>query len=462
MLRETGMSPLKKNKSSREILDSVLDLCADCDTCRTLMDEDCAFFPELYRLWDQEKEDGRPISDDQVRQLVELCTLCGLCPCPRIPIEVMEAKARYIEEEGLPLSTRMLTDVPRMARLCGTFPKLVNMLQNNEVLGAYFRKVLRLHPERELPKFAAESFFQWAETKGLTQTRAGESAVVYFAGCTAGYLFPEIGQSLVTILEKNGIQIHVPGQKCCGMPHLVEGDRNKTLACAQDNLELLLEAAEAESDILCSCPTCGFFFKELLKERAVYSEAYQDSVNSGADELKVPESLRGDRNHKVLKKSMYKEILKDDGYFSSIDPMERIEMASQTFDAGEYLLQLHRKGKLNTDFGTRTENMVYFAPCHQREQRVGRPYLDLMKLIPQLSIELVGDSECCGMGGNFGYKAQFHATSLELGQPLLEKIKSRNPQAIVTDCMSCRLQFNHALSIPVFHPLQVLARGYEG
>lgn len=454
------MASSEKNKTPRNILDSVVELCADCDTCRTLMDEDCAFFPELYRLWDQEKEHGVPIRDDQLRDLVELCTLCGLCPCPRIPIEVMEAKARFIEQEGLPLPTRMLTDVPRMARLCGMFPKLINALQDNHVSGSLIRKALRLHPERSLPNFTEESFFQWAEARGLTQPRDGENTIGYFAGCTAGYLFPEIGRSLVAVLERNRVNVYVPSQQCCGMPHLVEGDRKKTLECAQSNLQQLLESIDSDKEIICSCPTCGFFFKELLKERAVYSEAYQKSVNAGADELKVPESLRGNRTHKVLKKSMYKEILKDDGYFSSIDPMERIELAAQTFDAGEYLLQLHQQGKLNTNFEPIIESMVYFAPCHQREQRVGRPYFDLLNLIPNLDIKLVGDSECCGMGGNFGYKADFHKTSLDLGQPLLEKIKRHNPQVIVTDCMSCRLQFSHSLNTPVFHPLEILAKAY--
>jgi Fe-S oxidoreductase len=93
---------------------------------------------------------------------------------------------------------------------------------------------------------------------------------------------------------------------------------------------------------------------------------------------------------------------------------------------------------------------VYFAPCHQREQNTGRPYLDLLALIPDLAVEPVGDSDCCGMGGNFGFKAGFHETSLDLGRPLMEKIRNLAPQAIVTDCMSCRLQFSHALPYPVF------------
>jgi glycerol-3-phosphate dehydrogenase subunit C len=106
--------------------------------------------------------------------------------------------------------------------------------------------------------------------------------------------------------------------------------------------------------------------------------------------------------------------------------------------------------------------MAYFAPCHQREQKMGRPYLDLLALIPGLTVELVGDTECCGMGGNFGFKADFHEQSLAVGRPLMAKIRKRDPQAIITDCMSCRLQFGHSLPYPVFHPLEILVRAYRG
>lgn len=460
-------APVKRNdemrnedKTPQKIIRDVIELCADCDTCRTLMEEDCPFFPELYRLWDREKERGIPIAAADLRGLVELCTLCGLCPCPRVPVDVMEAKSRYIEQEGLPLATRLLTDVPRMARLCGTFPKLANMLRSNKAVAHLLCKATCIHPERQLPSFPERNFFQWAEKKGLTVRREGGRSAAYFAGCTAGYLFPQVGRATVEVLERNGVTVHVPPQQCCGMPHLVEGDRTATLERARSNLDQLLASVRAGNDLVCSCPTCGYFIKVLLRERAFYSEEYQRSVNAGDDELKVPDPAHGGRKHKVLKKSMYKDILKDDGYFSAIDPMARIGLAEHLCDAGEYLARLHAEGRLDTRFSPIYERMVYFAPCHQREQKIGSPYHDLLALIPGLTIEPVGGMDCCGMGGNFGFKADFHEKSLAVGRPLMEKIRAKAPGAIITDCMSCRLQFRHELPYPVFHPIEILARAY--
>lgn len=453
----------QNEKTPQQILREVMHLCADCDTCRTMMEEDCAFFLELYKLWDQEHEEGVPITEEQLRYLTELCTLCGLCPCPKVPMDVMEAKSRYIEREGMPLATRLLNDVPRMARLCGTFPELVKTLQSNKIIGPLLRKAISIHPDRELPSFPKENFFRWAKSRGLDQQRAGSHQVAYFAGCTAGYLFPAIGRSVVEILEHNGATVFVPSQQCCGMPFLVEGDRKRTLELAEANMEKLLETYDAGNDLIYSCPTCGFFLKKVLKDRAYYSETFQKSVNAGDDEFKVPAPEKGEGQFWHLKKNMYHHLLKDDGYFSSIDPMARIELADHLFDFGVYLKRLLDAGKLATDFAPIPERMAYFAPCHLREQKMGRPYLDLLKLIPELDIESVDSNyDCCGMGGVFGFKEHFHQKSLDLGEPLMKKIRAHNPQAIVTDCMSCRLQFNHCLPYPVYHPVEVLARAYAG
>ncbi len=65
------------------------------------------------------------------------------------------------------------------------------------------------------------------------------------------------------------------------------------------------------------------------------------------------------------------------------------------------------------------------------------------------------------MGGNFGFKASFHEASLEIGRPVFDSITQLAPDAIVTDCISCRLQFAHTLDYPVVHPVEILARAYE-
>ena len=154
--------------------------------------------------------------------------------------------------------------------------------------------------------------------------------------------------------------------------------------------------------------------------------------------------------------------MKDDGYFSSIDPLQRIKVAENTHDLGEYLLHLHRIGELQTRFGDLDGRGLYYPPCHQREQEIGMPYLELLALVPGMRTESLQDTfYCCGMAGIMGYKRDFHTASLHIGSRLIAKIKEINPDKLITDCLSCRLQFLQTTSYDVLHPVEILSEAYQ-
>jgi glycerol-3-phosphate dehydrogenase subunit C len=60
------------------------------------------------------------------------------------------------------------------------------------------------------------------------------------------------------------------------------------------------------------------------------------------------------------------------------------------------------------------------------------------------------------MGGIMGFKQEFHDTSIHLGDRLMNKINDLKPERLVTDCLSCRLQFNQLLPYKVYHPIEIL------
>lgn len=443
--------------TGRAAMRAAVELCADCTSCMDLMEQECRFFAELFPLgWIPGRE---PLSEETVRRLAGLCTYCGLCPCPEVPAWLTAGKGTYVREEGLPFSARLLADVPRLARICGTFPRVYEALQGAQPLRPVIRKIGNIHPDRRLPRFARESFFAWAARTGRTERGTDGPQVAYFAGCTVGYLYPEVGRAVVSVLERNGTAVYVPRQQCCGMPFLVEGDVGHAVERARFNVESLLDARRSGDELVSSCPTCGFMLSVLLRERAYYSDEYQRSVNAGDDEILVPNPAECG-THTALSKATYANVLRDDGCFASIPPLERIEVAENMLDAGAYLARLLTDGRLDTAFAPISERLAYFPPCHQRDQTKARPYVELLRRIPGLTVEVVGENNCCGMGGNAGFKSDVHAASLEVGRPLFESIRKLAPDAIVTDCLSCRLQFNQALSFPVFHPMEVLARAY--
>jgi glycerol-3-phosphate dehydrogenase subunit C len=488
---------------AEHLIRRVIDACTDCDCCRYTMDTNCLFFPEIYRLWDREKETGERITPGDLRRLADLCNYCALCPCPDIREDIITAKTLFIDRDGLAPGIRTLEDVERVGKLCGAAPRLSNLLLQGRITGPLIKKAARINAKRKLPVFPPESFGAWARRRKLHQKpRANPKRMVaYFAGCTAQYLFPDVAEAAVEVLERNRIAVFFPEQHCCGMPSMLEGDRELTLRFAERTVSLLAGLVDEGYDVVCSCPTCGYMLKNALPEFAYYSQAYQDFI--GGDErnmiipnkmpaqtantgqcgipaqyqatfgghhvasktVEVAEAAGGSTRKvalRVLDKSIYGKILKDDGYFSSIDPLKRIRVAENTHDLGEYLLGLHRHGELDTRLGPNHGRKAYYPPCHLREQEIGQPYLELMAMIPDVDMEAIQSTAyCCGIAGIMGFKRDFHKASIQMGSWLMAKIKRIDPDHLVTDCLSCRLQFNQMSDYPVQHPIEVLNAAYQ-
>ena len=460
---------MKANHSPEARTHAVIDACTDCDVCRYLMPSECLLFDDLYRLHDRAENGGTPISALDLRGLVDRCTYCGLCACRDIRADIIDAKTGFVAREGLPFGVRLMTRLEALVRIGGRLPRLTNAVSSNRALAGLMKRLVGVHAERALPALPPASFPEWAHRVGIDRKPPVEASpkAAYFAGCTGRHLFPAVPRAVVEILQRFGVSVYYPEQHCCGMPTFAEGDRQQTLSWVRRTIDQLSALVDEGFAIVCSCPTCGYMLKTVIRERADYAEARQRQLGGDDRFLFVPdESLPargGKRPLKKLLKSMYGKLLRDDGYFAAIDPVRRVKVAESTFDAGEYLLGHIQEGAWSPELTGCSGRVVYFVPCHQREQRIGRPYLELLQGISGLAMDVVdGPYDCCGMGGNMGFKKGFHEASLRLAAPVLGKIRDLNPEGIVTDCLSCRLQFRHALPYPVYHPMEILMVAFGG
>ncbi len=454
------------NKDPEKLVRKFLEDCADCDICRYLMeDTSCLVFAELYKLYDREADRCGKTTDEELKHLIELCNFCGLCPCPNIRSDIMKAKHAFVSRDGLKPSIRLLEDVARVARVCGAYPRLTNRLLQSKGSGELVKKLAGIHPQRKVPEFPQESFPVWAKQQGLDVMRAkGERKVAFFAGCTGQYLFPQVPRAAVEVLRQNGIEVYYPEQKCCGMPSLLEGDRDLTFEFVKFNVEHLIAAVEAGYDIVCSCPTCGYMLKHVMTEGAANSpEGGRHIGRPRATPVQADAGRHEDAGASSASKKPIEGLLKDEGYFAAISARQRIDIADHTYDLGEYLLNLHRAGALDTRFGPIVARLAYYPPCHMREQKIGKPYAELLRMIPEISLETIeGAFFCCGIAGIMGFKRDFHEASTDMGRRLMEKIATIDPERLVGDCLSCRIQFNQLVPYRVCHPIEILQESYAG
>lgn len=465
----------------------VMTRCADCALCRDMLaDAPCQYFPRLFALNDRARKSGAKPSSQELKDLIGLCNACGQCPCPSVQVQIRQAKDAFVSRDGLPLSVRLVEDVQLVGRLCGALPQVTNFLLNAKPVAKYLKQALGVHPDRKLPSFPTDQLDSWVKAKGLDQMRGGPGRkVAYFVGCTARYMFPEVAKSAVAVLEANGLSVHIPEQKCCGMPTYLEGDRDFTFRLVETNLPVLKRCIEAGYDIVTACPTCSFALKSVLARGAQYSSVWRSHVAAMAELVNgetgdVCDQLAAEAKSHTGRVNTASEVFRtrwlvdqivgrrysgeghDDGYFAALDAELRILVASHTWELGEYLRDMRRDGQLKPAGMLAQEELAYFPPCHLREQAIGHPWAELLAEAHAAQIETVGEaSDCCGLGGVMGFKADFHDVSLAMGCGLKEKMRAKAPDRIVTECLGCRLQFTQMLDYPVSHPVELLAKAYR-
>jgi glycerol-3-phosphate dehydrogenase subunit C len=379
----------------------------------------------------------------------------------------LNSKIDYVNRHGLAFGLRVLEKVEGIGEVGGAFPRLGNYLLQNRTVRTWLDMAAGIHRERRIPLFPKKRFTTWLRARPAEHRSSQniKGKVVYFAGCTARYFFPEVAAAAVQVLERNGLEVMFPEEHCCGMPALLEGDLQQAGAYAKKNMAPLAEAVEAGYDIVCSCPTCGYMLKKIWRlgaGRALWREELEKNdttfttVHKGhglIGELSENYSLR-------IRSSLLKRILQDEGAFSSLDPRRRLRISENTYDLGEYLLTMHRRGLLDTALNPVRIKAAYYPPCHLREQGSGLPYQTLLRLIPGLALETLSGDTCCGSGGLMGLKKEFHPWSIRIGSRLMLRTRNLNPDIVATDCLSCRMQFHQLTPFEVVHPIQIMQEAY--
>jgi FAD/FMN-containing dehydrogenase/Fe-S oxidoreductase len=370
----------------------------------------------LIRHLLQPDTDSRLLSSDDVRAVADLCVNCKMCAteCPahlNIPKLMLEAKAANVAEHDLSLHDWVLARTESFAWLGSAFAPLVNGLLANPVARWVMEKVFGVSRLRRLPAFDHRSFLRRARHRGWTRRpRSSRPRLAYFVDVFANYNDPTIAEAVVAVLHHNGYEVYVPpGQRGCGMAPLAYGDVETARETVQRNLRVLADLAREGFPILCSEPTAALMFR-----------------------------------HDAL------DLLDD--------PDARL-VASQTVEATAFLWDLHRQGRLRTDFQPLPLGVGHHVPCHLKA--LGEPPRGpaLLALIPAMRVHTI-DVSCSGMAGTFGLAAANRAVSLAAGRPMLQELARPRVLFGSTECSTCRLQMEDGGAKRTLHPVQYLALAY--
>ena len=85
---------------------------------------------------------------------------------------------------------------------------------------------------------------------------------------------------------------------------------------------------------------------------------------------------------------------------------------------------------------------------------------ELIKMIPGVDLVIL-DSQCCGIGGTYGFKVENYGISQKIGNSLFSQIEDANADYVVCDCATCKMQLEKSTQARVMHPLSILAEAID-
>jgi glycerol-3-phosphate dehydrogenase subunit C len=390
-----------------------LDHCVKCTICETycpVSNVTPLFAGPKYSGPQAERfrVDDEPSADSSVNY----CSGCGICTqvCPQ-GVHIAEintqAKAKYGETHGVRVRDRILARPTLAGRLGTPAAPLANWSLRNRLLRLGIERVIGIDHRAPMPRFAGRTFQRWARRH---ESPRADRRVAFFHGCGTNYYEPRLGEMTVALLEHNGIAVDVPKQDCCGLPLQSNGLFDDARGYVHRLAARLAPFAREGVDIVGTSTSCTL----MLKREAL-------------------------------------EILRME------DDPELRDVSGRVFDICEYLLAMHERGELKTDFQPVPETVVYHAPCQQQGHGVGKPALDLMALVPDLRV-VESEANCCGVAGTYGLKREKYEIAMKVGAGLFEQIGDAAPDRAVCDSETCRWQIEKATSVSTVHPVEVLHR----
>ncbi|MBI5103984.1 MAG: anaerobic glycerol-3-phosphate dehydrogenase subunit C [Solirubrobacterales bacterium] len=391
-----------------------LDHCVKCTICETFcpVSNVTPLFPGPKYVGPQ-AERFRVPADESPDDSLDYCSGCGICTqvCPQ-GVHIAEintqARAKLRERTGFKLRDRIIARPDLTGRLGTPAAGLANRTLRSRPLRLVAERVLGIDHRAAVPSFAGRTFQAWA--KGRTSPPA-QRRVAYFHGCGANWYEPDSGQRTVELLEWLGCQVDVPrGQSCCGLPLQSNGMFGAARKYVRRMARALAPAARQGIDLVGTSTSCTLMLKREAREIL------------GMDE---------DPDLRVVSDNMY--------------------------DICEYLVMLHERGELRTDFRPLPLTVTYHAPCQQQGHGVGKPALDLMALVPGLRV-IENDATCCGIAGTYGLKREKFDIAMDVGKGLFAQIGDARPDLAVCDSETCRWHIEQATGVKTVHPVEVLHR----
>lgn len=375
---------------------------------------------------------------EQMAEVLDLCLGCKACKseCPS-SVDLAKIKAEvlvhYYRRNGLPVFNRLMGLLPELNALLSQVARpfetgadgepanrlidLVNRSLTSQPM-RWLQARVGVHPQRNLPLYAAQSFAAWfaarrrqaERTRVLPAAAADAERVVLFHDTWTNFNEPHVGRAMVAVLEAAGYVVELAiGRKCCGRPLITGGQADRARPWVDHNVALLAPLAAQGIAIVGVEPSC------ILTLRDEYP------------------TLASDRKRASL-------------------------LASQAVTFEQFVMAGVQAGRFAHCWKAHSSKALLHGHCHTRAMVGNEPGVAALRLAGY-TVELI-PSGCCGMAGDFGYEIEHYEISRTIAEDrLLPAIRAAAADTvIVASGTSCRHQIEHFGARHALHLAEALER----
>lgn len=342
---------------------------------------------------------------------LKYCLNCKRCEvaCPhdvRIGDIIQAARIKYSKKKP-GLRDMMLANTDFMGTLATTMAPVVNASLGLKPVKAILDGVMKIDAHRTFPKYASQKFETWFKRHALAQQARYAKQVSFFHGCYINYNYPQLGKDFVRVMNALGYGVQLlDREKCCGVALISNGLIDQAKRQAEVNIASVRRSVQEGRPVIGASSTCVFTMRDEYPHLLGVDNAdVRDSINLA---------------------TRFVQMLLDSG-----------------------------KAKLNfrSDYKLR---VAYHTACHMEKMGWAAYSIELLRHIPGVEV-VVLPSQCCGIAGTYGFKKENYPTSQAIGSSLFKKIEELKPDFVVTDCETCKWQIEMSTSVPVQHPISILA-----
>lgn len=298
--------------------------------------------------------------------------------------------------------------------------------------------------------FSKKSFLN--TYKGLVPATAPKTQnlahhrVAVFIGCLANYNYKSVGESLLTILDRLGIDALVPEQECCGAPAYFTGDITSVLTLIKRNIELFERFIDEVDAILIPEATCAAM---LIKD---WEHALMHDEESKA---LLPR----------LRKLMPKMAMASHWLYHNTNLATLLESARDSKNIPSNTSGSLDSGSFNTRAPITHRQITYHDPCHAKKVlHIHQEPRILLGKTRQI-IEMSEPDRCCGFGGVSMQSDRYNLT-LKASVPKAQMIAQTKAPIVSAECSACRMQITNALAheqvdVRFMHTLEIIAQDLQ-